>query len=387
MGNTTSTESRRIVVEIAKEYNIDLSDIVVHDNRTFTMILKNPTLGLGESYMQKMWDCDNLDCFLTNILIQKINIGYKQILSIIYNIIKDCLLNPQSQSESIKNVQHHYDVSSPIFKYMLDKRMIYSCAYWDNAKNIDEAQEAKLKLICDKLKLKSGMKVLDIGCGWGGFARYAAKEYGVKIVGITLSRKQYEYCIKHSTDETHFILCDYRDLTNDKDLCKSFDRIVSIGMFEHVGVKNYKTFMEVHRYLLKDDGLIMLHTIAGNKSKTRGDPWFSKYIFPNGMLPSLKQISESCEDCFVIEDVENLGPHYDLTLMAWYKRWKNNLHNIDVEEKREQSSLLESSIRKEEFIRMWDFYLLFSAALFRSRRIQLLQIVLSKGIVNGYKRF
>ena len=253
---------------------------------------------------------------------------------------------------------------------MLDKHMIYSCAYWQNAATLDDAQEQKLDLICKKLYLKPGMTLLDIGCGWGGLARYAAQHYGVVVTGITISQEQARYAQERNGGlPITILLKDYRDLTD------TFDRVVSVGMFEHVGSKNYTEFMQVVDRCLADDGLFLLHTIGGNSSTESCDPWMNKYIFPNSMLPSMAQISSALENIFVMEDWHNFGPYYDTTLMAWHKNFVDN-----------RESIKQQSHYDERFYRMWRYYLLSCAGLFRAREAQLWQLVLSKkGKVRMYR--
>jgi cyclopropane-fatty-acyl-phospholipid synthase len=247
---------------------------------------------------------------------------------------------------------------------MLDKRMNYSCAFWQHAETLDAAQEAKLELTCRKLKLEAGMRVLDIGCGWGGFAIYAAEKYGVEVTGVTVSREQVKLARCYCKDLPISIeLQDYRDIQG------IFDRIVSIGMFEHVGVANYRTYMQVVHRCLKSGGLFLLHTIGGNRSVHSTDPWIAKYIFPNSVLPSARQITDAAEGLFVLEDWHSFGPYYDLTLMAWYRNFTGNWHRIQ-------------NAYSQRFYRMWTYYLLSCAGTFRARRNQLWQIVFSK---NGFK--
>ena len=365
-------ECNHPLARIAESFGIFDDTLVVHDEKAFSMISRYRSLGLGESYMAGMWDCGNLDVFLCSVLSMKdeLKVTWRQFISFAWSYVKDLCFNPQAGVRSFDVGKHHYDIGNPLFECMLDKRMIYSCAYWgDGAKNINEAQESKLRMICEKLKLKKGMEVLDIGCGWGGFATYASENYGVHVIGITISKQQFKYCKEHDKNGNTFVMCSYEDL----DGKKCFDRIVSIGMFEHVGIKNYSKFMHMHKTMLKEGGLIMLHTIVGNKSKLSGDEWFTKYIFPNSMLPSMKQICEAAEGVLIIEDVQNIGAHYDKTLMSWYNNFHRRLGELN-------------EIVTKDFIRMWDFYLLFSAALFRSRTIQLCQFVMSKGIKGGYER-
>ena len=211
------------------------------------------------------------------------------------------------------------------------------------------------------------MKVLDLGCGWGGFAKYAAEKYSANVYGITVSREQVEYAKKICRGLSVKIdLKDYRELK------EKYDRIVSIGMFEHVGCRNYNTFFKIVHRCLKADGLFLLHTIAGNSSVAIPDPWVNKYIFPNSMLPSAKQITSAAEGRFVIEHWHSFGQYYDKTLMAWYNNFKGNWTKL-------------KDAYDERFYRMWTYYLLSFAGSFRSRRNQLWQIVFSKkGIKGGF---
>ena len=258
---------------------------------------------------------------------------------------------------------------------MLDKRLAYSCGYWKDAQNLDEAQVGKLDLICRKLDMKPGMTVLDIGCGWGSFCKYAAEKYGVEAVGVTVSKEQVEYAnSKVNGLNVRVKLLDYRDMDANTLLGRGrkFDRVVSVGMFEHVCYKNYKTFMNTVHSLLKENGLFMLHTIGANKSVVTSDPWSNKYIFPNSHLPSIKQIGGAIENLFVMEDWHNIGVHYDKTLMAWFDNFDSNWELI-------------KSNYDERFYRMWKYYLLSAAGSFRARNVQLWQIVLSKkGVPHGY---
>jgi cyclopropane-fatty-acyl-phospholipid synthase len=251
---------------------------------------------------------------------------------------------------------------------MLDKRMMYSCGYWKNVTTLDQAQEAKLDLICRKLELKPGMRLLDIGCGWGGMAAYAAEKYGVTVIGITVSKEQVGYAREHCRDLPVTIeLQDYRKQEG------TFDRIVSIGMFEHVGHKNFQTFMECLRKLLCPDGLALLHTIGSNRTVTVVDKWISRYIFPNSMLPSARQITAAAEGFFVIEDWHNFGIDYDTTLMHWFRNFDSAWEE------------LRGGKYDQRFYRMWKYYLLSCAGSFRARQNQLWQLVLSPmGCVNGY---
>ncbi|MDD5456420.1 MAG: cyclopropane fatty acyl phospholipid synthase [Candidatus Margulisbacteria bacterium] len=338
-------------------------DIQIHDKRNFVTALSRGTLGLGESYIQGIWDCQKLDKLTYLFLKDRINNQIKNIHIALY-MLWGRLWNYQSSKRAFQVGQLHYDLGNDLFENMLDKRMIYSCAYWKDARTLEKAQEAKLELICRKLKLQPGMKVLDIGCGWGGLAKYMAENYNVNVVGITISKEQAQLARENCNGlPVEIKLQDYRKLEG------QFDAIVSVGMFEHVGYKNYSTYMKIVRRLLKDDGLFLLHTIGGNDSKTRGEPWLEKYIFRNGMLPSIQWIAKASEKVLVMEDWQNFGAYYDQTLMAWDKNFEKNWPKL-----KEHYS--------DTFYRMWRYYLLTCAGAFRARNIHLWQIVFSK---QGYK--
>jgi cyclopropane-fatty-acyl-phospholipid synthase len=250
---------------------------------------------------------------------------------------------------------------------MLDTRMVYSCGYWREARTLEAAQEAKLDLICRKLGLKEGDRLLDIGCGWGGLAKFAAERYGATVVGLTVSKEQAALARERCKGlPIEIRVQDYRTLS------ERFDHIASVGMFEHVGVKNYRTYFEVARRCLKEEGLFLLHTIGGNRSVRSVEPWIGKYIFPGGMLPSVAQIGAGIERLFVMEDWHNFGSYYDTTLLAWW-------HNFDAAWPALRAKY------GERFYRMWKYYLLICAGTFRARHSELWQIVLSPhGVPGGY---
>jgi len=341
-------------------------DIVVNDNRFYQRVLAQGSLGLGESYMDGWWNCKRLDEFFYRVLKADLNKKVRK-KRILWNVLKIRLLNLQSKSRAYNIGEKHYDIGNELYKNMLDKRMNYSCGYWKNAKTLDKAQEAKLDLICKKIGLKPGMKILDIGCGWGGFAKFAAEKYKVKAVGITVSKEQAKLAREICKGlPIEIRLQDYRKL-NEK-----FDRIISIGMFEHVGPKNYKTYMKVVHRCLKSDGLFLLHTIGGNVSVRFIERWIDKYIFPGGILPSVKQIAKASEGLFVLEDWHNFGTDYDKTLMAWHKNFQNNWNKI-------------KGNYDGRFKRMWEYYLLSCAGSFRAEKNRLWQVVFSKGNIGEYK--
>jgi cyclopropane-fatty-acyl-phospholipid synthase len=343
-------------------------DIQVHNELFYSRVLSEKSLGLGESYMDGWWDCEALDQFCYQMLWGRIDKQVKvKNLAFLIHVLKAYFLNAQSKKRAYIVGTEHYDTGNDLFSLMLDQRMNYSCGYWQNAQNLDQAQINKLDLVCRKLHLKPGMKVLEIGCGWGGFAKFAAENYGVSVHGVTVSKEQMEYAQQSCSGlDTTFELKDYRELNT------KYDAIVSIGMFEHVGYKNYRNYMEVARRCLEDDGLFLLHTIGRNTPSRSTDPWTNKYIFPNGMIPSPGQISKSAQGFFVIEDWHNFGQDYDPTLMAWNENFQKNY-----------DSLKENY--DERFKRMWEYYLLMCAGTFRARRNQLWQLVLSKkGLKGGY---
>lgn len=342
-------------------------DIHIHDDRFFTRVFTRGSLGFGESYMDGWWDCDRIDVLMTKLL--RID-AQKHLLSLWLDFSTKVIarLTNSSKTCSFQIGEAHYDLGNEFYQAMLDQRMIYSCAYWKDAANLDEAQQDKMDLICRKLKMKKGQRILDIGCGWGGLMKYAAVYYGVSAVGITVSCNQVSYGRQICAGLP--IKIRYQDYHQ---LDEAFDHIVSVGMFEHVGYKNYRDFFEKAHHCLSDDGLFLLHTIGCLQTTVDTDPWIAKYIFPCSKLPSLKQITGACEDFFVVEDVHNFGVDYDRTLMAWHQNFEK--HWPEFRDKYSQ-----------RFYRMWRYYLLICAASFRARKTQLWQIVLSrKGVKGGYE--
>ncbi len=342
-------------------------DIKVHHLGMYPRVLTEGALGLGESYMDGWWDCKRLDEFFNRILRIGLDRTIKSWKTALDDIIAR-LFNFQKISRAYQIGKRHYDIGNELYRCMLDELMIYSGAYWKDASTLDDAQKAKLDLVCRKLHLKPKMKVLDIGCGWGGTARFAAERYGVYVTGVTVSEEQVGFsCNMCCGLPVDIRLQDYRSLNG------TYDRILSIGMFEHVGHKNYRTFMRMARALLKEDGLFVLQTIGRNRSGVRADPWINKYIFPNAMLPSPVQITSAVEGLFVIEDWQNFGVDYEKTLLQWYKNFQENWHRLE-------------HMYDDRFYRMWKYYLLSCAGAFRSRRNHLWQIVLSpRGVLGTYR--
>jgi len=341
-------------------------DIRIHNENFYEKVMTKGSLGLGESYMDKWWDCERLDEFFYRIFLQKLDSAVISLVDSL-KILKVRLINMGKRSRAFEIGKRHYDIGNNLYRRMLDKLMIYSCGYWENAAALDQAQEHKLDMICRKLNLKPGMRLLDIGCGWGGTARYAAEKYGVTVDGITVSEQQAIFAKNLCRGlPVKIRLQDYRSLEG------IYDSIVSVGMIEHVGVKNYAVFFKVAREHLAKDGLFLLHTIGSNESGVNVDAWIERYIFPNSMIPSGKQLFEASEDHFIMEDWHNFGADYDKTLMAWYHNFKSNWEALKEN-------------YDERFYRMWTYYLLACAGCFRARQMQLWQIVFSpEGIPGGY---
>lgn len=364
---------RDFIQEILNPADITLNgnqpwDIKVLNEKFYRRVLSEGSLGLGESYMDGWWECEKLDEFFNKLLPVNPEANIKKNWKLVLHLLGGIILNKGHKSRAFKIGERHYDIGNELYKAMLDKRLAYSCGYWKEAKTLDEAQEAKLDLICRKLNLQPGMRVLDIGCGWASFAKYAAEKYRVSVFGVTVSREQAELGKEICRGlPVEIRLQDYRDV-NEK-----FDHIVSVGMFEHVCPKNYRTYMQMARRCLRDKGLFLLHTIGNNKSELATDPWIDKYIFPNSLVPSIKQISASLEGIFIVEDWHNFGADYDPTLMAWFENFDKNWHTLRQK-------------YDERFYRMWKYYLLSCAGVFRCRYSQLWQIVLSaNGVAGGYR--
>ncbi|CDG21233.1 Cyclopropane-fatty-acyl-phospholipid synthase [Xenorhabdus poinarii G6] len=363
----------RIAYELLQEADIEINgsrpfDISIKNPNFYKRVLKEGSLGLGESYMDGWWECDRLDIFFYKILRADLEHRIPQNARDIFRIIISRMFNLQSPKRAWIVGKEHYNLGNDLFTRMLDPHMQYSCGYWKEANTLEEAQSHKLRLICEKLQLSPGMTLLDIGCGWGGLAAYAAKNYGVSVTGVTISAEQQKYAQEHCKDlDVKIILEDYRDLN------LQFDRIVSVGMFEHVGPKNYDHYFNIVKKNLTPDGLFLLHTIGSNIDKLGADAWISKYIFPNGCLPSIPKIAKATNGKFIMEDWHNFGADYDRTLMVWYERFIATWPEI-------------KDNYSPRFKRMFSYYLNACAGAFRARDIQLWQIVFSpRGIEKGLR--
>ncbi|HUX13865.1 MAG TPA: cyclopropane fatty acyl phospholipid synthase [Spirochaetia bacterium] len=358
------TRAEKAIRELLSTVDIRVGDnraweIQVTDPRFFERVLAEGSLGIGEAFMDGWWDCASIDEMISRVLAGDLRTRVRRSVRVLLLAARARLTNRQKIARAFNIGTRHYDLGNELYAATLDRGLNYSCGYWKQASTLDAAQEAKLDLVCRKIGLEPGMRVLDIGCGWGGFAAHAAEKYGAEVVGVTVSQEQAEFarnrCAKLPVEVR---MQDYRSVD------ERFDRIVSIGMVEHVGYRNYRTFMETASRCLAADGLFLLHTIGSNVSVHSTDPWLDRYIFPDGMLPSVRQLAAASEGLFRIEDLHNFGPDYDRTLMAWAENFTRNWDSL----KRRYD---------DRFYRMWTYYLLSSAGSFRSHENQLWQIVYS----------
>ncbi len=362
----------RIVQELLQTADIEVNgsrpwDIQVSNPAFFRRVLQEGSLGLGESYMDGWWQCERLDMFFHRVLKYQLDQQIPHHFRDTLRVVAARLTNLQSKRRAWIVGKEHYDLGNDLFSLMLDSHMQYSCGYWKEATTLEEAQTAKLRMICEKLQLQPGMSLLDIGCGWGGLAEFAARHYGVSVYGVTISAEQQKLAQQRCAGlDVSIVLQDYRDLE------QKFDRVVSVGMFEHVGPKNYATYFEVVNRNLKPEGLFLLHTIGALKTNMAVDPWINKYIFPNGCLPSARHISDASEPWFVMEDWHNFGADYDTTLMAWHQRFLEGWPQL-------------APNYGERFKRMFSYYLNACAGAFRARDIQLWQVVFSHGVEGGLR--
>ncbi len=340
-------------------------DMQVYDANAYQRILHSGSLGLGEGFMAGEWEAERIDELISRLLRADIDnrlehsLRLRLIVTAIGSYLRNLLSNRQTRRRAHVVGERHYDIGNDIYRAMLDPTLSYSCAYWAGADNLADAQIAKLDLICRKLQLQPGETLLDIGCGWGGLAEYAARNYGVRVTGITVSKEQAALARERLAGlPVEIEIMDYRALQG------RFDKVVSVGMFEHVGPKNYRTYFGKVRELMSPSGLFLLHTIGEFQTTTRDDPWIDRYIFPNGKLPSARRVTKAFEGLFTLQDWHNFGPDYDLTLMAWWanfdRAWGELRHAYD-----------------ERFYRMWKYYLQCCAGFFRSGRGQLWQMVFS----------
>lgn len=375
MTTSTRTTARAGGAERSVRELLALADIQVGGNRPWDVQVHNPdfyarflsqgSLGLGEAYLDGWWDGAHLDETFNKALSARLDHKLRMNWPLALDLLKARLFNRQNKALSKTVAEIHYNLGNDFYADMLDPYMQYTCAYWKDAENLADAQTGKLDLICRKLGLEPGMTVLELGCGWGGFARFAAERYGCHVTAYNISTEQVAYGRARTKDlPVDIRLQDYREATG------TYDRVVSIGMCEHVGSRNYRTFIQVIQRCLKDGGLALIHTIGGNKSVTSIEPWLGKYIFPHAQLPSVSQLGQAMENLVVVEDWHNFGAYYDRTLMAWWENFERNWSKHRAH-------------YGERFYRMWVYYLACCAGSFRARKNQLWQVVVSKGSVPG----
>ncbi|MDD2462639.1 MAG: cyclopropane fatty acyl phospholipid synthase [Desulfobulbus sp.] len=335
-------------------------DIQVEDNRFYRRIFRDKNLGLGEAYMDGWWECPRIDEMICRLLRVDAEGKIRGALRYLLSFIPEIICNLQSKSRSHIVARKHYDTGNDLFFSFLDPYCQYSCGYFNTGNSLESAQRGKLDLIAQKMELSSQDHLLDIGCGWGGLAHYFSSRYGCTVTAVNISQQQLQYARDWCRGlPVSFQDCDYRLITG------VYDKVVSVGMFEHVGVKNYRTYMKIVAGAMRDNGIFLLHTIGSNITKSYNDPWITTHIFPNSQLPSMHQIAKAIEGIFIIEDLHNLGPHYDKTLMAWNARFQQSWGTM-------------KGAYDERFKRMWEYYLLSCAGAFRARAIQLWQLVLTK---------
>jgi cyclopropane-fatty-acyl-phospholipid synthase len=343
-------------------------DIRVHNPDLYVRVLSLGSLGLGEAYLDGWWDSDDLAGFFYRVTRSGVSRRVRPAW-LLLSYLKERVLNMQSRRRSWKVARQHYDLGNDLYEAMLDPYMQYTSGYWKDAGSLAEAQRAKLELVCRKLRLEKGMRVLDTGCGFGGFAKYAAEHYGVEVYGVTLSQRQAAYGRELCTGLPVTIeVKDYRDVA-----VTDFDRVASIGIMEHVGTKNYRSYLEQMAGCLPEQGLMVLHTIGSELSNKITDRWIAKYIFPNSVLPSVAELSAAAEQVLVLEDWHNFGDSYAKTLHAWHDNCERAWDRLPA------------GRYDERFKRMWRYYLLSCAGAFAARSIHLWQLVFSKrGVVGGY---
>jgi cyclopropane-fatty-acyl-phospholipid synthase len=357
--------AQQIISELLSAADITINggrpwDIQVHDERFYQRVMSETELGFGEAYMDGWWDCEALDECVRRINTAHLEQKLKENWKLLWHVTRNRLFNRQNRSRAAQVAEQHYDLGNDLYQAMLDARLNYTCAYWKHADTLDEAQEAKLDLVCRKINLTAGMTVLELGCGWGSFAKYAAEKYGAKVVGVNISTEQVQLARELCAGlPVEIRQQDYREVEGE------YDAVISLGILEHVGYKNYRTYMEVVNRCLKEDGIALIHTIGRNTSGTFTNRWLDRYIFPNGMLPSIAQIASAMEGLFVMEDWHNFGPDYDTTLLAWYDNFERAWPQLRAK-------------YGDRFYRMWRFYLLGCAGSFRARSQQLWHIVMTK---------
>jgi len=366
--------AKKIVTNLFSQAGIKLDgsnpwDIQLNNDRFYTSTLRG-SLGFGESYMKGDWDVDSMDALFRRIIRMNITESPLVLFNRLFLDIKSRLTNLQTRIGSLAIAETHYDLDHRLYELFLGPYNQYTCCFFNKAKTLEEAEVEKLEMICDKLDLREGDRVLDIGCGWGGFAKYAAETRGCRVTGISISKEQIAYSRRYTEGlPVDIINCDYRDLPERID-ASYFDKAVIIGMIEHVGYKNYRKLVNIVHRLIKDDGMFLLHTIGNSRRTTIVDPWIEKYIFRNSMAPAMSQLANAFEGLFVVQDWENYGHYYAPTLAAWQHNFETNWRQIEAIETEHRFD--------EKFRRMFNYYFLSCKAGFETDHINLWHIVMSK---------
>eukprot|EP00928_Gymnodinium_smaydae_P010979 TRINITY_DN14121_c0_g5_i1.p1 TRINITY_DN14121_c0_g5~~TRINITY_DN14121_c0_g5_i1.p1 ORF type:complete len:417 (-),score=86.53 TRINITY_DN14121_c0_g5_i1:242-1492(-) len=348
--------------------------IEVVDSSAWYDIITKGNFGIAEGYMHGKLKVDPLPFFLSVLNGTSVGTRRKEhadVLGWVMGLVAlptdllGLVTNQQTKDRSRRVTEQHYDAGNDLYERMLGPSMSYTCAYWKGAENLDQAQENKFDLIRRKLELAPGMKVADLGMGWGTAAEHMHKQAGVNVTGVSLSKEQVKWAQQNlAKPGLQFIWSDFRDHCEDPKYMGYYDRVYSIGMMEHVGYKNYQTFFKCIKNLLKPDGLAVVHTIGEPDFVSAGDPFLEKYIFPGVVIPALSKVTPAFENDFILEDFQNFGHDYSRTLAAWSENSK-----AFFKENPTAYSL--------EFQRMWDYYLKMCEALFELRINQLWHFVLS----------
>lgn len=350
----------------------DQLQVLIHDDATVRHLAHNPQLALGEAYMNGTLTIEKGDLvgLLGLIIVNRDStppIWWQRILPQLRMSLRRFSQNNIAR-RSQRNVAHHYDLSDKLYDLFLDADRQYSCGYFRHADDtLEQAQANKKRHIARKLLIEPDMQVLDIGCGWGGMALTLARDYGAKVVGITLSKRQHAYAVANAerqglSDRVTYKLCDYRTVTD------KFDRIVSVGMFEHVGLPHFNAYFGAIRNLLGADGVALIHTIGWTAQPDATNPWIAKYIFPGGYIPTLSEMTKAVEKSHLwVADIECLRLHYAYTLRHWAERFDKNEDAI-------------RTLFDDRFVRMWRFYLTACEQTFRHGRQAVFQVQLSRKI-------
>jgi cyclopropane-fatty-acyl-phospholipid synthase len=360
----TASLYERLVASVFLEADVRLDggrawDFDVRDDRFYHTVLLKGSLGLGESYVDGWWTCRDLEELIYRLLRSGVERHNRYRPSTLWLAGLARLTNRQTRRRGMKVAEEHYNLGDRVFSF-LGHYKNYSCGYFEGTDDLDVAQRLKLELLCRKLNLQPGERLLDVGGGWGEFARYAAKHYGVEVVSINIADDQIrfarEYCAGHPVK---IVKCDYRDATG------TYDKIAAIAMLPHVGPRNYREFMQVMHDRLTPNGTLLIECTGGNQSRAYCEPWTNKCIFSGGTIPSLKQLGEAMERLFVLEDLHNFAPSYVHTLRGWHANFQKAWPEM-------------ASGASESFRRTFEYFFLSCAAAFRARDLQYWHLVLTK---------